>query len=67
LTSSSTLVVSTTGPTGSTPKGLAIDIFFNFSGGRCWTRQQHPKRPTINVFKNFGGGCYRTYRQHPKG
>jgi hypothetical protein len=49
------LVVAVAGPTGS-PEGPAINIFFNISGGRCWTCQEHPQGPAIDVFYNFGGG-----------
>jgi hypothetical protein len=47
--SSSTTVVATAGPTGSTPKGGANDVFFNNDSGRCWTYRQHPRGPAINV------------------
>jgi hypothetical protein len=39
LMSSSTLVVVTVGPTGSTPRGFGIDVFFILSGG-CWQTHQ---------------------------
>jgi hypothetical protein len=38
----STSVVAAVGPTGSTPRGPAIDVFFNLGGGRYRTHQQHP-------------------------
>jgi hypothetical protein len=38
-----TLVVATVEPTGSTPMGPAIDVIFNFSGGRCRIHRQHPQ------------------------
>jgi hypothetical protein len=38
-----TSVVAAVRPTGSTPWGPAIDVFYNFDGGRCWTRRQHPQ------------------------
>jgi hypothetical protein len=48
-------------------RGPAIDVFYNFGGGRCRTRQQHPQGTTIDVFFNFGGGRRRTHRQRPPG
>jgi hypothetical protein len=44
LTTSPTSMVAATGPVGSTPKGAAIDVFFNFGGGRYRTHRQHPPR-----------------------
>jgi hypothetical protein len=40
----------------STPRGPAINVFFNFGGGRCRGSRQHPQGAAINVFFNFGGG-----------
>jgi hypothetical protein len=39
---SSTSVVDATGPTGSAPRGPAIDVFFNLGGGRYRTHRQRP-------------------------
>jgi hypothetical protein len=41
-TSSSTSMVAAAGDTGSTPRGAAIDVFFNFGGGCCQKYRQHP-------------------------
>jgi hypothetical protein len=48
---SSTLVLAAAGPTGSAPRGPAIDVFFNLGGGHCWTHQQCPLRapPSISA------------------
>jgi hypothetical protein len=43
-TSSSTTVVAAAGTPGSTPKGLAIDVFIDYGGGRCRSSRQHPQR-----------------------
>jgi hypothetical protein len=29
-------------PPTAPPRGPGIDVFYNFSGGRCQTRRQHP-------------------------
>jgi hypothetical protein len=42
-TSSSTLVVDTAGPADSSPRGPAIDVFFNLGGGCFWTHRQCPQ------------------------
>jgi hypothetical protein len=53
---------------GSTPRGPAIDVFFNFNGGCCQGFWQHlPGGPAIDVFFNFSGDCCRRYRQHLPG
>jgi hypothetical protein len=49
------------------PRGPAIDVFINFSGGRCRGSRQHPQGPAIDVFINFSGGHCRGSRQHPPG
>jgi hypothetical protein len=41
-TSSSTSVVAIAKGPDSTPRGLAIDVFFNFGSGRYWGSKQHP-------------------------
>jgi hypothetical protein len=53
------------GPTS--PRGPAIDVFINFSGGRCRGSRQHPQGPAIDVFINFSGGRCWGSRQHPPG
>jgi hypothetical protein len=40
--SSSATVVAAVGFAGSTPMGPSIDVSYNYGGGRCRTRWQHP-------------------------
>jgi hypothetical protein len=44
LMSFSTSVVVAAENTDNTAQGHAINVFFNFSGGRCWKYRQHPQR-----------------------
>jgi hypothetical protein len=37
-----TSVLAVARPASSTPRGPTIDVFYNFDGGRSWTRRQHP-------------------------
>jgi hypothetical protein len=55
--SSLTSVVAAVGNTDSTPRGPAIDIFFNFGGGCCRTFRQHPQGVSHRRLANLG-----TYR-----
>jgi hypothetical protein len=40
--SSSTSLVDAVGPTDSAPRGPAIDVVCNLSGGRYWSHRQRP-------------------------
>jgi hypothetical protein len=59
-------MVAAAGPTNSTPKSPAIDVFYNFGGGHYQTHRQHPPRgpPSMSPY-NFGGGRCQTHQQHP--
>jgi hypothetical protein len=58
-----TSVLAVARPASSTPRGPTIDVFYNFDGGRSWTRRQHPLGgPTIDVPYNFIGGRCQTYQ-----
>jgi hypothetical protein len=47
---STTLVVATTGSVDSPPNGPAIDVFYNFGGGRYRTHRQHPLGAPPSMF-----------------
>jgi hypothetical protein len=68
------MVVVVAGPDNSTPRGPAIDVFFNYGGGHCQTHWQHPLGgPSIDVLQQViiiasifwqhlpGGHCGRHY------